>query len=481
MGQFYKTSKPEYVDFMYKPAWELAKEVVKTQDKKVDDGLLENEKLKELLNFNYLQFDADETNKIKLEYGNKIREISDNIKKDPSNFNKYYDDIRKVSTELQQSITNGKIKSITSSYDDMQNWLKAHKNYKSADMFEGAKAHYLLEGAKNRLENGYDNTGGKSVITTENLMEHMDLTKGFLAHLKAMGVNSHKSSSEGSNGRYIFTNASSKKELTKEQVTKLMKDYLATVNGLDKYKEQSIKFVGKDPTENLIPFAENFAYRQVESRTGMKVDGYGIQQEAHKNRKELMKYKNDLDTMKDFIPDHHITPAEELVGSNAAKNLKEEDKNVIMGAYNIVQKGYASQGEMKNALEKLEQVAENPSVLGSLRGGLQIISTTNYKGDKAGYNVGLPSLNPKYGTSGRITPKQLLSMGFGNPNDDRETQPIARNVFIDPITGELKGMIKIQQDADELGNNQKAFYNIIFPLETNDANKTIVNVARNKK
>ena len=53
MGQFYRTSKPQFVeDFMYQPPWELAKEVILAQDKKINDQLAMAGKLSEVLNFN---------------------------------------------------------------------------------------------------------------------------------------------------------------------------------------------------------------------------------------------------------------------------------------------------------------------------------------------------------------------------------------------------------------------------------------------
>ena len=44
MGQFYKTSKPTFVeDFMYTPPWKMYQEIIAKKDKAVDDELLKQQ------------------------------------------------------------------------------------------------------------------------------------------------------------------------------------------------------------------------------------------------------------------------------------------------------------------------------------------------------------------------------------------------------------------------------------------------------
>ena len=67
MGQYYKTSKPTFVDdFMYKPPYELYKEVIQSKDKQIDEGLASTADLNKYLNFNSLEFDQQEAENEKL-------------------------------------------------------------------------------------------------------------------------------------------------------------------------------------------------------------------------------------------------------------------------------------------------------------------------------------------------------------------------------------------------------------------------------
>ena len=73
MGQFYKTSKPTFVeDFMYTPPWKMYQEIIAKKDKAVDDELLKAAELEGTLNFNTLDFDKEKATEKKLYYKNKI-------------------------------------------------------------------------------------------------------------------------------------------------------------------------------------------------------------------------------------------------------------------------------------------------------------------------------------------------------------------------------------------------------------------------
>ena len=134
MGQFYKTSKPTFVeDFMYTPPWKMYQEIIAKKDKAVDDELLKAAELEGTLDFDTLDFDKEKATEKKLYYKNKIDELSNQIKKDPENYQKYSQDIYKVQKELLEDFTKGEIAAMTGDYSGMQKFIKDHEKFKQKD------------------------------------------------------------------------------------------------------------------------------------------------------------------------------------------------------------------------------------------------------------------------------------------------------------------------------------------------------------
>lgn len=151
MARFYKTSVPEFVeDFIYQPPWELAQEVMKTNEEGIQNtlgaaSLLQN------IDINYI---PDPVEKAKVEelqkkYGDAASSLATNLQiglqNNPQAWRKTLPELSNLSSELNKDIKSGEIAKITQSYNNYTKWLEDNKDIKEKDpLLYGAAQNALM-------------------------------------------------------------------------------------------------------------------------------------------------------------------------------------------------------------------------------------------------------------------------------------------------------------------------------------------------
>ena len=337
MGQFYKTSKPQFVeDFMYQPPWELAKEAILAKDKRVNQEIAVAGELGKVLNFEALDFDKDAADSKKMLYKGKIDSLVDKIKKDPMNYSKYGSELTELKNEMSEDFSKGEVADIMGTYAGAQKFNKDHDKYKVKEgaRFNAGYGAFYNEAKKSREELGRSN-GSKGVWNSEQLMGSMDIGKGFLQHLGKLKGNSAISATEGTDGRYIYKNKSSNEVLSKQRVEQLMKDYVETLPNAKEYQAQTMRIGMGNPLEGLMELAGNYAYSKTSSEQGLKTNAYGTQAQGFANSKALVDYRQQVkdkaegNTLKGSGGGYVETaPLNMLVGDVMAQNLFDHRRKI---------------------------------------------------------------------------------------------------------------------------------------------------------
>lgn len=286
MAQYYKTSKPTYVDdFMYQPPWELAKEVILAKDKRINDQIAGAAELEKVLNFNYLDFDEEKAIQKQMEYRSKIQDLVSKIQEDPENYTRYKNELLDTSKSLQADMTTGEIAAITGTFSAAEKFKKDHEKYKEK---EGARFNAGFNSFYNRARQAREEKGYTAPVwESEQLMESMDFGKRFLEFLKQKKVNRVASSGAGSSGGYIYTREGTNEQLSEAEVRSLMNDAVLTTPNAAEYIDQTQRIGMGNPTEGLLQLADNYAYKQETSKTKMTVDSSVLEDKRQAGRKEL--------------------------------------------------------------------------------------------------------------------------------------------------------------------------------------------------
>lgn len=307
MGQYYKTSKPTFVDdFMYKPPYELYKEVIQSKDKQIDEGLASTADLDKYLNFNSLEFDQQEAENEKLKYISQIEDLSNKIKQDPINFQKYSQDIYKLQKDLNTNYTTGKIGVIRGDYDKYIKFEEDHKKFKEKDAARytaGRNAFY--EEARKRRQDPNGVGYKESVWDSEQLQETKDFRKGFLDAVKQMRPDVTPINSSSAKGGYLFQVNGTKEVLSEEQVVNLMRSYITSTPNIEDYLRQSERIKLPEDFAGLEDFAKQFAYSKNTTKQTIKEDQYGLinarsaaanalENKKQKNREKLVRLREEL-------------------------------------------------------------------------------------------------------------------------------------------------------------------------------------------
>lgn len=258
MAQFYKTSKTPFVDdFMYKPPYDLYKEVISNRDSAIDQGVEDTNKLSSALSFNTLDFDKQAASEKKLYYQSKIEDLTNKIKKDPENYNKYTQDLYNLRKELTTDYTSGDISAMTGDYNSYQKFLKDHEKFKVSDPTRyGAGSKAFLEEARNKRSTA----GFVPVFDSEQLMPTVDFRKGFVDYVSKMKPNTTAYANSGAKGGFIFKNKGTNEGLSEKEVTKLMEDYIVSTPNIEQYLAQSNRIGLPEDLSGLQDFAKNYAY-----------------------------------------------------------------------------------------------------------------------------------------------------------------------------------------------------------------------------
>jgi hypothetical protein len=149
MGRFYKTSKPEYLDFIYKQPNNLLLKAVEKAEAGVDKNLASVADLYGRLKSEALKPDTERRDEIIQGYKKAIDDLSMAIYKDPMSFRGYTPTIKKTRDAIMDNLERGELAAMASN-------VKARQAY-SDKLDAQVKAKSISQPQANWLLNKYDN------------------------------------------------------------------------------------------------------------------------------------------------------------------------------------------------------------------------------------------------------------------------------------------------------------------------------------
>jgi hypothetical protein len=137
MSRFYRTAQGQFLDDnIYQPPWELAQQVIATQEQRVDDVLSETKILDDSLDtIRHLNFEAENqrVQDYQNQYTQKIDELSQKIASDPLNYTKYMQEVEGLRNTMVKDRTSGDLFQIEQRYDQFQKWMSDNEDLKNSD------------------------------------------------------------------------------------------------------------------------------------------------------------------------------------------------------------------------------------------------------------------------------------------------------------------------------------------------------------
>ena len=128
MGRFYKPAEYTPVDNIYKLPAEAMMKAIANTDAMVDSGIEQNDLFEGALGkINSLSIDSERVKQIRDGYNSKIKESSQSLMNDPTNYRKYLPSIKQLGKELQTDMSSGEIAAIQSRVQALNDWDKVYK------------------------------------------------------------------------------------------------------------------------------------------------------------------------------------------------------------------------------------------------------------------------------------------------------------------------------------------------------------------
>ena len=302
MGQYYKTSKPTFVDdFMYKPPYELFKEVIQTKDKLVNDQIDSASALDKHLEMETLDFDTERFQDKKSDYLSKINDLTEKIKKDPINYSKYGQDIVSLQKELMKDLTVGELGVMRQDYSKYSKFLEDHKKFREKDpsRFNAGLNTFYENARKARTDQTYSGYKGykDSVWDSEQLIESKDFQKKFVDSVKALRPDVVPIASTQAKGGYIFKVKGTNEVLSEDRVQDLMAQIIQQEPNIQEYLAQSERIGLPFDYKAHLDFAKNFAYQKQTKEVSQSGDPNYLEavRQANRERMEDIKQRNKYD------------------------------------------------------------------------------------------------------------------------------------------------------------------------------------------
>ena len=308
MGRFYKSSKPQFLDFVYKQPNNLLLKAVEKAEQGIDKNLASVSDLYGRLKSEALKPDTERRDEIINSYKKEIDAMSQAIFQDPLSYRGYTPDIKKLSDDIADNVQRGELAAFSSNVKARQTYsdkLDAQVKSTGADHISRESANQLLqrydadfkerEGTLYAGPSAYQTFGSGYISGEIDVFEESDkILKGMAADTDAWASAGLEVQSNGD--EYIVTRKGSDKEVTKEEVASILNRYLASSDKINQYydtrKREGISGFGEGRKEydfnNVLNFmAGKFGFKEQERSKSMSGSGHDIARKAWLRDKDI--------------------------------------------------------------------------------------------------------------------------------------------------------------------------------------------------
>lgn len=293
MGRFYKTSKPEYLDFIYKQPKNLLLQAVQKASEGVDKNLASVADLYGRLKSEALNPDVKRRDEIIDAYKSKIDNLSNKIYENPMDYRGYTPNITTLSDDIKDNLERGELAAFESNVKARQTYSDKLDAQVKAKSISQAQADWLLNkydaDFKNRKGTLYAGPSAYQSYKTGYFAPDIDLYKkidergaGWRADAEEKGGMRFKY--DANNDRYIATYKTSGEEVSEEDLKKSFTAYVIKDPEIQDYyktrisegyfgtQEQGINKMTSDLSAAVNYGVDKFGYTKKSKETGIKAD-----------------------------------------------------------------------------------------------------------------------------------------------------------------------------------------------------------------
>ena len=308
MGRFYKSSKPQFLDFVYKQPNNLLLKAVEKAEQGIDKNLASVTDLYGRLKSEALKPDTERRDEIINSYKKEIDAMSQAIFQDPLSYRGYTPDIKTLSDDIADNIQRGELAAFSSNVKARQTYsdkLDAQVKSTGADHISREAANQLLqrydadfkerEGTLYASPSAYQTYDSGYISGEIDVFEESDkILKGMAADKKAWASAGLEVQQNGD--EHIVTRKGGDKEVTKEEVASILNRYLASSEKINQYydtrKRENISGFGEGRKEydfnNVLNFmAGKFGFKEEERSKSMSGSGHDIARKAWLRDKDI--------------------------------------------------------------------------------------------------------------------------------------------------------------------------------------------------
>ena len=297
MGRYYQTDRPDFVqDAIMRPDYNLLERSLATTQKDYDTQQAVADKIMNI-NFNHLNSEEENENAstAKDYYFQNANRIASLMMADKDNYRKYLGELKDLTRELQMDFSEGAIAKMQASYNQEKQWREENKETLKTDPA-------LYNALYREAQRGW---GGNSITNgiwnQENALKSFDQQK-IENNIQKLAANIKKNSVMRTDGRYDYTDGTSVKTLSEDDIinyaaNKVLSDPEALAYFRQAQRVGIGDYFNPDGTLNLrggqlgswLQGLRSYAYKQEENEHSFKANEYDLITAKEASQRRLAK------------------------------------------------------------------------------------------------------------------------------------------------------------------------------------------------
>jgi hypothetical protein len=370
MGRFYKTSKGNYIDFVYKQPNSLLLKAVQTADARIDKQIATNADLYGKLHQEALTPDVTKRNEILAGYKQNIDDVAEDIRTNPLDYlGGPSTKIRKLTNDISQNLLRGELAAIGANHAARAKYkekLEADKNHTAAEVskllqnYDAKFAHDLKTGKRGTAYGGpsdYRSYTGQYLDPNVEIFDYVDKRGAGWQSDIITNMGWYPQTDKNGN-EYLVTKKGGVERVDPEIIRKTFSDAIASDPTIMKAWQSRIREgvytpkQVKDMYSSAVNYAVNkFGFTKDKRQIGVSENAYGLQRSA-----DLLKNPAITTTVSDKTSAVNAQPGNTAEETNVIRwNYQEGINKMINNTKSIVS------NDLTDAIHKEAGVIKNPN------------------------------------------------------------------------------------------------------------------------
>jgi len=369
MGRFYKTSKGNYIDFVYKQPNSLLLKAVQTADARIDKQIATNADLYGKLHQKALNPDVKKRDEILAGYKQQIDDVAEDIRTNPLDYMASSPKIRKLTNDISQNLLRGELAAIGANHAARAAYkekLEADKNHTAAEVskllsnYDAKFAYDLKTGKRGTAYGGpsdYRSYTGQYLDPNVEIFDYVDKRGAGWQSDIITNMGWYPQTDKNGN-EYLVTKKGGVERVDPKMIRKTFSDAIASDPTIMKAWQSRIREgvytpkQVKDMYSSAVNYAVNkFGFTKDKRQIGVSENAYGLQRSA-----DLLKNPAITTTVSDKVSSVNAQPGNTSQETNNIRwNYQEGINKMIDNTKSIVS------NDLTTAIYKEAGIIKNPS------------------------------------------------------------------------------------------------------------------------